>query len=434
MAKSLTQNKCPARSAEYAFCKKKGHNKAVCRKRLTQVRQVDDHDTEEEDFLGHILQINYVDKCSWSADVKINGELHSFKLDTGVSVSVLDDWARSHHVKLQKTSKGLTGLGETRLTVLGCIEVELEYNGKSMKETLFVIKGQHHALLSRTACTTLGLVACVQTVNDSSSHPTADFRAEFQSLFKGLGRIDLKYPYSISLKPDVQPVCIYTPCKVAHTLVPKVKKEIDRMLKDEVISLITEPTDWCSGIVVVPKANGAVWICVNLTHLNKAINREIQPMASVDESLSKLANSKIFTKLDAKSGYWQLPLSEDSRKFTTFITPFGRYKFNRLPFGINSASKIFQRTVLQTLGDLEGVICHMDDILIHAADQNTHNHGVRLVLQRLQDAGVTLNEKCQFSKSRVKFLGHINSEGVHADPMKVEAIQQFPRPTTMTEL
>ena len=88
----------------------------------------------------------------------------------------------------------------------------------------------------------------------------------------------------------------------------------------------------------------------------------------------------------------------------------------------------------QILGDLEGVVCHMDDILIHAADQDTHNHRARLVLQHLQDAGVTLNEKCRFSKLRVKFLGHIDSEGVHADPMKVEAIQQFPRPTVVTEL
>ena len=207
------------------------------------------------------------------------------------------------------------------------------------------------------------------------------------------------------------------------------------MLKDEVISPVTEPTDWCSGIVVVPKANDAVRICVDLTHLNKAVNREVYPMASVDGSLSKLANSKIFTKLDANSGYWQIPLSEDSRKFTTFVTPFGRYQYNRLPFGINSANEIFQRTVSQILGDLEGIICHMDDNLIHAADQDTHNHHVRLVLQRLKDAGVTLNEKCQFSKLRVKFLGHIiDSEGFHADPMKVEAIQQFPRPTTVTEL
>ena len=110
------------------------------------------------------------------------------------------------------------------------------------------------------------------------------------------------------------------------------------MLKDEVISSVTEPTDWCSGIVVVPKANDAVRIYVNITHLNKVVNREVHPMASIDENLSKLANSKIFTKLDTKSGYWQIPLSEDSRKFTTFVTPFGRYQFNCLPFGINSAS------------------------------------------------------------------------------------------------
>ena len=158
-------------------------------------------------------------------------------------------------------------------------------------------------------------------------------------------------------------------------------------------------------------------------------------MANVEDNLAKLKDSKIFTKLDANSGFWQIPLDEDSRLLTTFVTPFGRYCFNRLPFGISSAPEIFQRTMSRILDGLEGVVCHMDDILIHGPAQTIHDNRVRKVLERLTEAGVTLNEKCEFSKHRMKFLGHVISEnGIEADPDKTKAIQNFPRPNTVIEL
>ena len=145
------------------------------------------------------------------------------------------------------------------------------------------------------------------------------------------------------------------------------------MEKQGVISPVTEPTSWCSGIVVVPKPDGSVHICVDLTHLNKAMQREVHPMFSVDESLAKLGQSMIFSKLDAKSGFWQIPLCPESRLLTTLITPFGHFCFNQLPFGISFASEIFQWTMSQSQIDLDGVICHMDDILVYAPDQVTHD-------------------------------------------------------------
>ncbi|GFO47142.1 Pol polyprotein [Plakobranchus ocellatus] len=130
-----------------------------------------------------------------------------------------------------------------------------------------------------------------------------------------------------------------------------------------------------------------------------------------------------------------MPLDQQSRLLTPFLTPFGRFCMNRLPFGISSAPEIFQRRMSEILRDIDGVICHMDDILIHASNQDTHDERVRTVLQRLQQAGLTLNEKCEFSKPVIKFLGHIiDGHGIRAGPQKIEAIVEFPVPTNITEL
>ena len=101
---------------------------------------------------------------------------------------------------------------------------------------------------------------------------------------------------------------------------------------------VTAPTERCAGIVPVLKPNDSVRICVDLPHLNKAVQLcEIHPLLSVDENLARLGDSKIFSKLDANSGFWQIPLDDELKFLTTFLTPFGRFCFNRLTFGIISA-------------------------------------------------------------------------------------------------
>ena len=97
-------------------------------------------------------------------------------------------------------------------------------------------------------------------------------------------------------------------------------------------------------MVVVPKASGDVRICVDLTKLNESVRRERHIMPSVELTLGQLGEAKVFSKLDANSGFWQVKLAEESSKLTTFITPFGRFRFNRLPFGITSAPEYYQKT------------------------------------------------------------------------------------------
>lgn len=435
---SHSRDRCPAKRAECSKCHKKGHYQTVCRSAHNPTRRYqnakqgrvhelsENEDDEQEDcFLGHVFSLQ--DDC-WSEDILINNVPHRFKLDTGASVSVVEEnWARSH--TLTKSDKCLRGPGGTRLTVLGSFQAQLSHKDNKITETLYVLKGQTCSLLSRTACVQLGLISRVQEIH---SNPP-NFKEEFPQLFQGLGK--LAKSYHITLDPEVKPVCTYTPRKIPHPLQPKVEEEINDMLRKGVISPVTEPTNWCSGIVAVPKPNGSVRICVDLTQLNRAVKREPHPMFSVEESLAKLSGSKIFSKLDARSGFWQIPLSDESKPLTTFITPMGRFCFNRLPFGISSASEVFQRTMTEILEGTEGVICHMDDVLVHAPDQATHDRNTRVVLQKMAEAGLTLNEKCEFSQDSITFLGHvIDGNGIHIDPSKVEAVSNFPPPTNIPEL
>jgi len=117
----------------------------------------------------------------------------------------------------------------------------------------------------------------------------------------------------------------------------------------QIISKVDEPTEWCAGMVVVTKASGKVRICVDLTQLNESILREYHLLPSVDHTLAQLAGATIFSKLDANSGFWQIGLSPESAKLTNFITPFGRFFFNRPPFGISSAPEHFQKRISQAL-------------------------------------------------------------------------------------
>lgn len=161
----------------------------------------------------------------------------------------------------------------------------------------------------------------------------------------------------------------------------KVQAELKRMEIMGVISKVTQPTPWCAGMVVVPKAQGKIRLCVDLKHLNKWVRRERHILPAVEQTLAMLAGAKVFTKLDATSGFWQIPLSNESSLLTTFITPFWRYAFNRLPFGILSAPEHFQRRMLQMLEDCEGVVCHADDILVYGEDMQQHNERLHRVLK-----------------------------------------------------
>lgn len=177
-------------------------------------------------------------------------------------------------------------------------------------------------------------------------------------------------------------------------------------------------------------------ICVDLKPLNQSVLREVHPIPKVDTVLAQLAGATVFSKIDANSGFWQIPLATESHPLTTFITPYGRYFFNKLPFRISCAPELFQQRMNKILDGLKGVVCLMDDVLVFGSNQAEHDQRLITTLERTKAAGVTLNkDKCMFSVNSVKFLGHIvNKEGIRADPEKTSAILNMKSPQNVSEL
>uniref|UniRef100_A0A3P8NB56 ribonuclease H n=1 Tax=Astatotilapia calliptera TaxID=8154 RepID=A0A3P8NB56_ASTCA len=313
------------------------------------------------------------------------------------------------------------------LTVRGKFTANLSTPSKATVQPVYVVADLTQGLLSRIASVALGLVARIETVSLTSVETV---KQQFPTLFSGLGR--MAGEYKIELKADAKPFALSTPRRVLLPLLPKVKRELARMEELGVISRVEQPTDWCAGMVPVPKPNrDEVHVCVDLTKLNNSVKRERHMLPSVEHTLGQLEGAKLFSKLDANSGFWQIPLSKQSALLTTFITPFGRFCFNRLCFGISSAPEHFQKRMSQLLEGLEGVVCQMDDILVYADTQTQHDKRLIAVLERLTKAGLTLkSEKCEFAKTSIKFLGQIiDTTGVKADPEKVKAVSNMEAPT-----
>ena len=153
-----------------------------------------------------------------------------------------------------------------------------------------------------------------------------------------------------------------------------------------------EPTDWVNSMVIVetPKK---LRICLDPRDLNKAIKREHFPMKTIEEVVQNMPGAKVFSKLDATSGYWQLKLDEESSKLCTFNTPFGRYRFLRVPFGIVSASEIFQRVMSQMVEDIDGSEAIMDDIVVWGKDQAEHDMRLKQVMDKAKGMWSEVQQK-----------------------------------------
>ena len=231
------------------------------------------------------------------------------------------------------------------------------------------------------------------------------------------------------------------PVRVPPRRIPaQYRKEVDKQLEEMLqLGIITESNSpWMAPAVYVRKKSGELRMCVDYRELNKKTSKDAYPLPLPDEVQDRLSKSTIFSTLDLQSGYWQMSVNPEDRAKTAFCPGpgLGLYEFNRMPFGLTGAPSSFQCLMDKVLRGLSFATTYVDDILIHSENNNAHKQHLRAVFQRLQDAGLTLKgKKCHIGLSEVSYLGHVFSgTGMAPDPMKTQAVKDWPTPTDATEV
>ena len=247
---------------------------------------------------------------------------------------------------------------------VGKCKVKCTRDGSSHVLEFQVVDGDVRPLLSAESCQRLNLLNVlvkdslhhVDTVTQDSQYTPSTSKTviddyiltEYADVFEGLRC--LADPYHKEIDPTAQTV-IHPPRKVLVTLKEPLRLELKRMVEENILAPVSEATDWVSSMVTVVKPN-KLRTCIDPKDLNRAITRPHYPLSTLEEVATSLSKAKVFSVLDAESGFWQVPLNEASSRLTTFNTPFGRYRWLHMPFCISSAPEEFQKRMNDTFGDI----------------------------------------------------------------------------------
>ena len=423
--------RCPAYGKRCDYCKGKNHHERVCyhkkgkmgstRHEAKQNEVHVSYDSEDSADVVYLMSVSNEDKEPWRQDLIVGDKCLTFKIDTGADVSCMT-YECYKELKnpppLMKTTTVLKSPGGI-IDCIGKVRLQVSVKGNYHEIVVYVIRGHlKENLLSRKDCVNMNLVMRVDDLYGSIEKPIN------------------RPPVHIELKTDHEPYSVKTARRIPIPLYDKVDEELKQMEKQGIIERIDEPTDWCAPIVPVLKPNGKVRITTDFKKLNSAVKRERYMLPCIEEVLQRMKGSKVFSKLDARSGYFQVPLDDDSAKLTTFITPFGRFFYKRLPQGISSAPEIFQKQMESILAGQKNVEVFMDDIMVHSENEEAHEIHLAAAMESLSAAGVKLNkEKEELRRKEIKFLGVIISgNGVRPDPEKIAAINGMNKPANIHEL
>ena len=273
-----------------------------------------------------------------------------------------------------------------------------------------------------------------QNLQDLKPPPlnTKDLIKAYPDRFEGIGR----FPgtYHITLHSDVKPVTD-APWKCPIAMWPLMWEKLDEFMEQGIIIPVEEPMDWVSSLTYSWRANGKLRVCLDPWDVNKAIKRDHYKTPTVEEITHLLAGSKKFTKVNGTSSYLCIVLDYESPLLTTFNTPWGRYRFIRLPWGLSCAQDIFQWMMDQILECCEGVIGIADDIIIHGKDED-HDRNLHNFMHTACEHGLVFNgEKCEVKKDSVTFFGTVHyANGAHPDLKKVDAVHKMPPPDNKQQL
>ena len=425
-----------------------------------------------------------------------------FNPDTGADVTIIDNstYAQLNPLpRLSETKIRLMSYGASKpLHILGCYKTELSVGSKTTEETIFVSHDHNKgiSLLSRPASVALGLITFNFPARDafqfavhtpqtftmaeksrerplgaigslpsaapwsapnrgsrlvlqpqpegSSDHP---FLQDFDDICHGVGchkNLEISLPLKEGAKHSVAP-----PSRIPVNLYPSVKAEVERLESAGVFESVPvdDNTQSISRMVPVPKRiEGSDELAVRITfdwrELNKNLDGVNHMVLTVEELKAILAKAKVFSQIDLKDAFYQLPLDEESKRLTTFSTPWGLKRCTRLVQGATPSSAICHEVLRRDLEGTSGAINIADNILVFGCGNTSeealkdHDRALLEVLQMFRRTGLTLNrKKCIFSATKTKFFGYIFSDkGIFPDPDKVTALRAAEAPKSKEEV
>ncbi|XP_053686467.1 uncharacterized protein LOC128736007 [Sabethes cyaneus] len=298
-------------------------------------------------------------------------------LDTGATCNVVElpsllDFLNVSHIKLDQHRSVLKGFGGNAIKTLGRATVDVIYKGKEYKAVFNVVKFPQIPILSLYTCKKLNLVNFCLSIIEEQEGIARNILSRYSDVFEGIGQ--LAGDVHLNIDSSIKPV-VQPARRIPITLQPELKKQLDQLEEHHIINRVVEPTDWVT-------------------------------------------------------------LDEESSRLTTFWTPYGRYRWLRMPFGISPAPEIFQHKLQEAVDGLKGVRALADDVIIFGCGDtmkeaySDHNKNLQSFLLRMRDKNVKLNKnKIRLCQTSVKFFGHIlTSEGVKADPDKIRSIVEMEQP------
>ena len=493
---SHDQKDCWAKEAECYNCDKKGHIAPACRapKRETQ----DPNAAALNGCLGSLeATTGDVIACATSQtrkEILPMETLEAIKVtvahdeqappmqlwflpDTGANVTAVAN-SDAVGIPLSPTAITLRTADGKTLETVGTFVATLSLQGNEARERIHVVRGLSRPLLSRQMLKELGLIhrdfphqvthinavatdtvktetVATQEVIAHAAPETGEKREsamietehgpafnklvnEFKDLFDGQCT-QMKSPdYHIEVEDGAKPVS-YGACRsVADPYMPALKRELDTLVNQGIIEKINYATPWLHPIVVVPKKGTTdIRLCVDFSKLNKFVIRPVNPQPTPWETVRNLPRGiKHFAVFDALKGYHQIPLADESKDLTAFMTPFGRFRYLRLAFGLNSANDVFTLKYGNAIDKATEGLRATEDTLVRGSTSGELIENTRRFFDACRENGITLNlRKIQWDKKEVLFAGFLlDPTGYRLDPALNKALLEFPTPTSPTDV
>lgn len=373
-------------------------------------------------------------------------------LDGGAMVSLIREEALDGMdiLSYRKVDKKLWTADGSAMTVRGVVDVELQHKNRRLVVPLGVASrlfdGDFDVLIGRDILRVARITIDHGTDTICSVVDNRDewekLKDEFEDVLVekldcDVGKANVP-EVRIEVDPNVKPSYVRN-YRMAPDQKKKVEEEVEKMLAADVIELAENngtEKGWNSPILLVRKKNGDWRFCVDFRRLNAATLKINGPLPRINDIVEGAADARIFSRLDLASGYWQIPIAKESRKYLTFESTRRQYQFKVMPFGITNAPAIFQRMIDRVLGDMDGVAAYIDDIVIFSKSLDEHKKKVREVLERMRTYNLKANiHKCLFGVEEIDIFGFRISKGkVMPSPERAKAIEQMKKPANPDEL